>query len=500
MSNNNQVYPQKIFIKISKFGVITEIKFNKSLDPFITNIYRDYISNSFINFTNFTSEKMSWENYIDNYSGKMSFKYKYIDELKIQRNFLNIGSNKKSYLFEDSKKVTKLYSKESTSIFSLSKNNIPTSIDLKRIANSYLNNKKIGFEETIFSKKIIRKNDLKIVNNVSPSIFQSTDFYSTDLNAKEVEQRLKEKTLLQNLKYLSFDEFLLKSDLKLKDHYTEYFLQLKSLFALKENSIPESITYLIKMENSNEEYNLVLSALISSGSNQAQKSLIEAFYMLNDSKAKIILLANLATVENPSLETEEFVKSQWKENDLDIKNTAVLALGNIGKNIQDSETERRNNIYNDLILELQNAKSVFDKQVALLALGNLSDYRSLQSIYKELMSDNDEVRKSAAFALRFINLSEPDKYLEYILSHDPSDSVKLSALEALSYRNSTPETLQIEKNILRNNQSESLRMQALRNLAQIGEKNEIEYAAKNDSSKSVRTYAENLLLRYQVNL
>jgi HEAT repeat protein len=501
ITNTDQMSPQNVYVKVSKKGVLAEIKFSKYLDPFLANIYRDYISNSFINFTHFYSEKMSWENSVNNYSGKIAFKYSYIDDSKIQRKFINIENFEKSYLVEETKKVNKFYANESNSIFELSEKNIPLSIDIKRIATSYLNKKKIGIEETIFSKKIIQNEGSKVaIMNINPSLFQTPEFYTTDLSAKEVEQRLKEKTLLQNSKYSSFNEFLMKSDLKQEDHYTDYFLQLKSLFSLKSDSISEAVPFLIKNMNSNDKFNLILSALVSSGSIQAQRSLIETYPLLTDTKTKIVLLANLATVENPSLETEEFVKSQWKESDHDIRNTAVLAMGNIGKNIQEPEAQRYNNIYHDLLSELQSAKSVFEKQVALLALGNLSDRRSLQNIYKETLSSNEEIRKSAAFALRFLNLPEPDKYLGNILTNDTSDSVRLSALEALSYRKSTPEILNIEKNILRNDPSENLRMQTLKNLAQIGNKSEIEYASKNDSSKSVRTYAENLLIRYQMNL
>lgn len=499
--NINQMNLQKVYVKISNIGVVTEIKFSKYLDPLIANIYRDYISNSFVNFENFSSEKMSWTNSTNNYSGKAFFKYSYIGDSKVQRSFIDINNYKNSYLAEDAKKINKFYTKDSNSIFELSKKNIPLSIQIKRIATSYLNQKKIGTEETTFSKTVTKdETKLLTMKNMAPSFFQSPEFYATDLSAKEVEQRLKEKTLLQNLKYSNFNEFLIKSDMKLKDNYTDYFLQLKSLFSLKEASAFEAVQYLIKSKNSNEEFNLILSALVSSGTAQAQKSLIEAYSFLTDTKTKIILLANLATVEKPNLETEEFVKNQWKENDNDIRNTAILATGNIGKNVQEQDTQRQDKIYHDLLSELQNAKSVFEKQVALLALGNLSDSRSLQNIYKEILSNNEEIRKSAAFALRFINLPEPDIYLGNILIKDSSDSVKLSALEALSYRKSTPEILNIEKMILRNNFSESLRMQALKNLAQIGEKNEIEYAFKNDSSQSIRIYAKNLLIRFQMNL
>lgn len=133
-------------------------------------------------------------------------------------------------------------------------------------------------------------------------------------------------------------------------------------------------------------------------------------------------------------------------------------------------------------------------------MGNLSDDRALHFISNEIFSSNEDIRSSAVFALRFINRPEPDSYLKDVLANEKSDAVKLSALEALSFRKPILDIINIEKKILRNDLSEKIRMQVLKNLAQAGEKEDLIYAMKNDSSKSIRTYAENLLTRFNMNL
>ncbi|APJ02889.1 hypothetical protein [Silvanigrella aquatica] len=70
----------------------------------------------------------------------------------------------------------------------------------------------------------------------------------------------------------------------------------------------------------------------------------------------------------------------------------------------------------------------------------------------------------------------------------------------MSYRKPNQDIISIEKKILHSHPSETLRMQSLKNLSLTGIKEEIEYAAQNDSSKAVRDFAKNLLVRYEINL
>ncbi len=489
-----------VLVDISKNGVINEIYFSKYIDPTISNIYREYIANSFVNFTNKENNKNEWENSIQNFAGISQYVYTILNA-RVTRNFVDGDGQNQSFLYDDAKNIKKYYSNDSQTFYSLAANNIPFSIRMKRYLNLFLNNKQIGFEETTFYKKLqeTKNTDLASIQNKVNSL-KGSEFYKTDLLAKDVEERLKEKILLQNFKYTQFTDFLRQADLEKKENYTEYFLQLKSLFSLEPKSTSDAIPYLAKLNQMSDEFSLVISALVNANNIESQQAMIQTYYLLTDKKAKMVLLANLATSESPAIETETFARSFLSINDRDIRNTAVLALGNIARNLNGKDNNRKNNVFNDLTNEVNSAQDPHAKSVALLALGNAADERALDNIKANLSAQNEDVRKSAAFALRFINRSEPDQALNNILLYDKSEAVKLSALEAIAYRNQGQEIIETQKKILRSDVSEKIRMQALKNLAQAGEKEEVKYAMTNDLSKSVRTYAENLLTRFENNL
>ncbi|WP_161597691.1 HEAT repeat domain-containing protein [Fluviispira multicolorata] len=498
--NESHINTNLVLVTVSNIGLINEIHFSKYIDPTLSNIYRDYIANSFVDFTNKKDNENNWENEIENFSGKNFFHYA-IQNARVTRSFIDRHTLENSYLYEETKNIEKKYSKDSLTLYTLASNNIPFSINMKRNTLIFLNNKQIGFEESSFTKKLqqTKSKDLASVKN-NADILKSNEFYKTDLLARDIDDRLKEKMLLENFKYTNFSDFISNSNLEKKDNYTEYFLQLKSLFVLEPKSARDTVGFLIKINKMSDEFSLVLSALVSAGTIESQQALIETFYSLSDKKAKMVLIANLATCEKPALETESFTRSLWSENDIDLKSTAILALGNIGKNLHENDSQRKNKILTDIVNELQNTNDAHGQGVALLALGNLSDERALDNINAKLSSPKEDIRKAAAFSLRFINRSEPDNYLKNILQNDSSDTVKLAALEALSFRVQRADIVDLQKQILRNNSSEKIRMQTLKNLAQAGQKDEIRYAMQNDLSKSVRTYAENLLTRFDMNL
>ncbi|MBX9838239.1 MAG: hypothetical protein K2X69_07955, partial [Silvanigrellaceae bacterium] len=137
-----------------------------------------------------------------------------------------------------------------------------------------------------------------------------------------------------------------------------------------------------------------------------------------------------------------------------------------------------------------------EKKVSILSLGNLADSRALEIIYNESKSNDEKLRQSSAFALRFMESQKADLYLQEIIKNDESEIVKINALLAISFRKKNLENLKLQKYILRNDNSELVRLEALKNLANLGEKEDVEFALKNDSSKSIRNFAKNLLANF----
>ena len=180
-----------------------------------------------------------------------------------------------------------------------------------------------------------------------------------------------------------------------------------------------------------------------------------------------------------------------------IKHTSILAYGNIGKKLNTLQSNRYDNIYSDLSKLYLNSHDESLKNVSIMALGNLADEKVYKLIQNSLLSENETIRKSAIFSLRFIDNYAINNELLKFLTEDQSVNVKLTVLETITFRKQSKELIELQKKLLRNHDSELVRSSVLKNLDREGLIEELKFAKENDSSKSVRDYAELLLANYQ---
>ena len=484
-----------VFVKLTKTGAVQDILFHKELNSTMSHIYRDYIANSFVDFSNYSDGKLTWRSYYKGYNEDIYFNYSYVGK-KVERYFLENLKEKESFKHV-TKNPTKKYLEGSKTVFEMFNNNIPRTVEMKRLSQSMLEGKIIGKEETLFSKKHFKTEVVSsFLKEKELSSLNSNEFFRSNLAAPEAEQRLNQKIFLQHAKYKNFDDFLSKTNFMDQSSYTDYFLQLKSLFNLEPKSTNNASKHLISLSEFDDSFMLIVSALSAVGTPESQNALIETYHGIKDEKAKMSVLANLGLTESPTLATEEFLRNMMSQQEYKLKNTAILAMGNIGQKLLETDTEREEKIYKELMEKLITSNNDVEKKVALLSLGNLSDKRALSEIYKETNSTNETLRQYATFALRFIEDGNVDIYLRDILKKESSERVKVSALQAMTFRKMSPESLALQKETLRKDVSEIVRMEALSNLAQAGEKEELLYAKENESSQSIRNYAENLLAKY----
>ena len=76
-----------VFVKLTKTGAVQDILFHKELNSTMSHIYRDYIANSFVDFSNYSDGKLTWRSYYKGYNEDIYFNYSYVGK-KVERYFL----------------------------------------------------------------------------------------------------------------------------------------------------------------------------------------------------------------------------------------------------------------------------------------------------------------------------------------------------------------------------------------------------------------------------
>ncbi len=497
ISNKNYAYA-----KIAKNGYVLEMIFSNSIEDYLLNIYKEYIENSIVNFSNNNRWKSEWENSYKKLDELFNFRYaKYGDTvIKYFVDTKDDYASKKTEIISDhDNKLSRKFSPSSKINYILNSYNYPNEVKMKRESQVYVLKKRVLTEDTSFYKKIYKIENLKKQENLAYFFEKEnkSNFIKTDFLAKDVGEKLDNRALLENFKYKSFQEILENFDWQNKDRHTEYFHNLKSLFVLKPETLKEVEDYLSNINDNSDEFLLIQSALLSANTVEAQAVIRNIYTRITNEEAKIISIINLGFFDFPSIETVQFIKDKMDDSNKKIKHTSILAYGNIGKKLNTLQSNRYDNIYSDLSKLYLNSHDESLKNVSIMALGNLADEKVYKLIQNSLLSENETIRKSAIFSLRFIDNYAINNELLKFLTEDQSVNVKLTVLETITFRKQSKELIELQKKLLRNHDSELVRSSVLKNLDREGLIEELKFAKENDSSKSVRDYAELLLANYQ---
>ncbi len=499
--NENISTKNYAYVKIAKNGYVSEMIFSNSIEDYLLNIYKEYIENSVVNFSNNKWWKSEWENSYKKLDELFNFKYikngnnvvKYFVDTKD-----DYASKKTEIISDIDNRLTRKYSPSSKINYMLNSYNYPNEVKMIRESQVYVLKKRVLTEDTNFFKKIYKIENLKNSENLAYFFEKENEsnFIKTDFLAKDVGEKLDNRVLLENFKYKTFQEILENFDWQNKDKHTEYFHNLKSLFMLKPGSLKEVEDYLSSINYNSDDFLLIHSALLSANTDEAQSVMRNVYTRISNEDAKIISIVNLGFFDFPSIETEQFIKEKMNDSNKNIKHTSILAYGNIGKKLNTIQSNRYDGIYSDLSKLYLNSHDESLKNVSIMALGNLAEDKVYKLIKNSLSSENETIRKSAIFSLRFIDNYTINSELLKFLAEDPSVNVKLTVLETIAFRKQSKELIALQIQLLRNHDSELVRSSVLKNLDRAGLVEELKFAKENDSSKSVRDYAELLLAKY----
>jgi HEAT repeat protein len=134
----------------------------------------------------------------------------------------------------------------------------------------------------------------------------------------------------------------------------------------------------------------------------------------------------------------------------------------------------------------------------LLVLGNAGSSQTLPVITRYLNDPAPKVRAAAVWALRRVDGPEADGRIALALARDPDAYVRRGAAAALGERPATSESLAAQKVALARDDSPTVRLAIVRNLAHARQSHPevgilIEQTATDDSSDEVRELARQAL-------
>lgn len=215
------------------------------------------------------------------------------------------------------------------------------------------------------------------------------------------------------------------------------FLKLRSLFILQPDTAKLAMERLLTMTDpSAKTYQLLLGALGSAGTPEAQAALVSLIEDAEVTRARQAAISLLGRVEVPTRESENALRRLLIEVSKDdpVHNTVVLALGNQARMLRTRDDDRYRALVDDALSNAQSAESLGDKTTVLAALGNTTAPRALKVLSGALSDERAQVRESAARALAGIECARATVLLFDALEQDIDVSVRRAAAAGLGRR------------------------------------------------------------------
>jgi HEAT repeat protein len=236
-------------------------------------------------------------------------------------------------------------------------------------------------------------------------------------------------------------------------------------------------------EAGNPESQQALAGLLSDG---------EASTQYRESAA-----INMGMATNPTPETAAALSEHLNDPNSDVAGTSELALGNVAKNLMESDRETAGDVIEELVQRYFETTDLAERKNTLLALGNTGDSRILPCIDDALGSDITEMRATGASALRFVTDPTRNATLAVIMTHDVEPAVRIAAIQTSQYQSLVPLTDPLTAAIQADPESK-VRLAAIIVVGQAMEQSPVfvdlvNWSADNDTHPDVIARAQSLL-------
>jgi HEAT repeat protein len=281
---------------------------------------------------------------------------------------------------------------------------------------------------------------------------------------------------------------------------TSLYLKFKALVYLQPDVSPR-LGALLKTAQPNSPTMRILSGVLGDvGHRQAEQALITAIQARpRDWPALFKLISALGSVPSPTPEAEALIRHSAQHSTIpELKSSAELMLGNMARNLAETEPKRAKAIVESFLQDIKGESSEDRTGQLLLVLGNSGSPLAVPTLAQYLKSTSPSLRATAASALRLIDDPQVDALLAGILLSDSDGKVRAEAATALGFREPTEATVQAQKKALLSDKSANIRLRVLRNLWNAHEafqeiKGLIKQAASQDPAKEVRKAAREIM-------
>ena len=209
----------------------------------------------------------------------------------------------------------------------------------------------------------------------------------------------------------------------------------------------------------------LMDALASAGTDAAQALLGR---VIRDERLprslRLRAAGSLIRTEQATEETVTLLTSLRQQPEFETH--SYYGLGTIARKLRDAGQDARANRIVDVFIEDLGQKPTETLAVSVLrGIANSANSRAFDSVEPYLKSESAALRGAAVDAVRLMNGPRVDSVLQTMLD-DPTDAVRLVAVEALRLREPTPGLMAAARHAAQDDKSSSVRQRAVAVLAQ----------------------------------
>ena len=211
--------------------------------------------------------------------------------------------------------------------------------------------------------------------------------------------------------------------------------KLSSLFYIHPDSVAHFVAAATHAAPGSTTFAVVIQALGRVGSPAAQAGLIALLRArAGEGQAGGNAAVVLGLVEKPIAADDAALEHAVETGSSETQNAAELALGTIAASVATTDPARTQRLADRIRQRLASARTPAQRDLELLALGNVGDPQSLETIATYARSESLQDRADAATALAHEESSQADEILGDLLG-DRASTVRMAAAQAFDQRN-----------------------------------------------------------------
>jgi hypothetical protein len=205
-------------------------------------------------------------------------------------------------------------------------------------------------------------------------------------------------------------------------------------------------------------------------------------------------MLSFSEVEAPIADVDELLVAMHEDGSA-LSPSALLLMGAVGNRVRESDPERFDEIRGYVEEKIFEGSSREEQLTALEALGNLGPEATPEYVEQLIHSDDVDLRGTAVRTLRDTFDERSDWLLANTVREDPSDEVRVAAVEILAENGQRGErgaAHELLDEALRTDASEDVRKSALAGMNVVAtpeSRESIAWVAANDTSEELRAMA-----------